>query len=82
MRSPLPSGGSAPPASSWGGYEASYGTYVVDPNTHTFNFHVEGALVRSHVGTDLTRAYESSGNKLIVKSQRSDAHWSVAWERY
>jgi hypothetical protein len=67
---------------SQGGYEASYGRYDVDERTHTFTFHVDGALVRSLVGKDLLRAYEFSGNQLIVKSTRPDEHWRVAWERY
>jgi Lipocalin-like domain len=64
------------------GYEASYGTYVVDEGAHTFTFHVEGALVRSLIGKDLPRAYELSGRELIVKSTRADEHWRVTWERY
>jgi hypothetical protein len=67
---------------SQGGYEASYGTYVVDEHAHTFTFHVEGALVRSLIGKDLLRAYELSGKQLIVRSTRPDEHWRVAWERY
>jgi len=67
---------------SQGGYEASYGTYVVDERARTFTFHVEGALVRTLVGKDLPRAYEFSGGQLIVKSTRPDEHWRVAWERY
>ena len=65
-----------------GGYEASYGTYDVDERAHTFTFHVEGALVRSLIGKDLPRAYQFSGNQLIVKSTRADEHWRVCWERY
>ncbi len=67
---------------SQGGYEASYGRYDVDERTHTFTFHVEGALVRSLIGQDLPRAYEFSGNQLIVRSTRPEEHWRVAWERY
>jgi hypothetical protein len=67
---------------SQGGYEASYGRYDVDERAHTFTFHVEGALVRALIGKDLPRAYEFSGNQLIVKSTRADEHWRVAWERY
>ena len=65
-----------------GGYEASFGSYVVDENTRTFTFHVEGAMVRSLIGKDLPRAYEFSGNQLIVKSTNPDEHWRVAWEHY
>ena len=67
---------------SQGGYEASYGTYTVDENAHTFTFHVEGALVRSLIGKDLARAYEFSGRQLIVKSTHADEKWRVCWERY
>ena len=65
-----------------GGYEASYGRYDLDERTHTWAFHVEGALVRSLVGKDLKRLYEFSGNQLIVKPSSPNEHWRVAWERY
>ena len=67
---------------SQGGYEASYGSYTVDERAHTFTFHVEGALVRSLTGKDLLRAFKFSGNRMIVKSTRTDEHWRVVWERY
>ena len=65
-----------------GGYEAYYGKYDVDERAHTVTHHVEGALVRSLIGNDLTRVYEFSGKQLILKSSRPDEHWTVAWERY
>jgi len=65
-----------------GGYEASYGTYVIDERTHTFTFHVEGALVRSLIGKDLPRTFELSGKQLIVRSIRPEEHWRVGWEHY
>ena len=34
-----------------GGYEASYGSYHID-DANTFSFHIDGALVRTLVGTD------------------------------
>jgi len=67
---------------SQGGYEASYGSYVVDERAHTFAFHVDGALVRALIGKDLLRVYELRGNRLIVRSARSDEHWRVIWQRY
>jgi hypothetical protein len=67
---------------SQGGYEASYGRYDVEEGTHTFTFHVEGALVRSLIGQDLPRRYEFSGKQLIVSSARPEEHWRVVWERY
>ena len=67
---------------SQGGYEASYGGYVVNPQEHTFTFHVEGALVRTLIGKDLQRRYEFRGDQLIVQSTRPDEHWRVVWVRY
>jgi hypothetical protein len=64
-----------------GGYEASFGTYKID-DSRTFTFHVEGALVRTLIGKDLKRAYELSGNQLIVTSANPSEHWRVVWERH
>jgi len=81
-RDPEAQAPSGPEQYSQGGYEASYGTYVIDEKNHTFTFHVEGALVRTLIGKDLQRAYQLSGNQLIIKSTRPEEHWRVAWERY
>jgi len=81
-RTPNPEATTEPEQYSQGGYEASWGTYKVDERTHTFTFHIEGALVRSLIGKDLLRAYDLSEKQLIVKSTRPDEHWKVAWEHY
>ena len=81
-RNPQPQTPAGPEPYSQGGYEASFGTYEIDETSHTFTFHVEGALVRTLIGKDLPRAFELSGKQLIVKSTRSDEHWRVAWEHY
>jgi hypothetical protein len=65
-----------------GGYEASFGRYEVDGRAHTFTFHVEGALVRSLVGKDLTRVFELSGNQMTVKAANPTERWRVAWEHH
>jgi len=65
-----------------GGYEASFGTYEIDARAHSFTYHVDGALVRTLIGKDLTRVYEFSGKQLIVKSPDPNEHWRVAWEHY
>lgn len=65
-----------------GGYEASFGTYAVNEGAHTFNYHVEGALVRTLIGKDLTRAYEFSGKQLILKSPDPNEHWKAVWKHY
>lgn len=81
-RNPPAQAPAGPEQYSRGGYEASFGTYAIDESTHTFTFHVEGALVRTLIGKDLPRAFELSDQQLIVKSTRSDEHWKVTWERY
>ena len=81
-RNPQTGGHAGPVQYAQGGYEASFGTYQIDENSHTFIFHVEGAMVRSLIGKDLPRAYEFSGNQLIVKSTNPNEHWRVAWEHY
>ena len=65
-----------------GGYEASFGRYEVDAGAQQFRYHVEGALVRSLVGKDLTRQFELSGRQLTVKPSNPDEHWRVVWEHY
>jgi Lipocalin-like domain len=62
------------------GYEAYQGTYTIDEKTHTVTHHVESALVRSLIGKDLTRVYRFEGKRLILKSARSDEHWTIIWE--
>jgi lipocalin-like protein len=65
-----------------GGYEASFGTYEINKGAHTFNYHIDGALVRSLIGKDFTREFELSGKQLIVKSPDPKEQWRVAWEHY
>jgi len=79
---PLPQTPAAPEQYSQGGYETSFGIYEIDEDTHTFTYHVEGALVRTLIGKDLPRAFELSGNRLIVKSTRPEEHWKATWEHY
>ena len=81
-RNPQTGGQGGPVQYAQGGYEASFGTYTIDEATHTFTFHVDGAMVRSLIGKDLPRAYELSGNELVVKSTNPNEHWHVAWEHY
>jgi hypothetical protein len=72
----------APVQYAQGSYEASFGTYDIDERAHNFTLHVEGSLVRTLIGKDLTRVFEFSGKQLIVKSASPDEHWRVAWEHY
>lgn len=76
--------GAVDPASSQyaqGGYEATFGRYAVDDRTHTFTFHVDGALVRTLVGQHLRRTYAFTGQQLIVEPSNTDEHWRVVWAR-
>ena len=64
------------------GYEASFGSYEVDETAHTVTHHVEGSNTRDLlVGKDLPRKFEfTADGHLIIRSARSDEHWSVTWE--
>lgn len=73
-------GNTGSPQYAQGGYEATFGRYDVDEATQTFNFHVDGAVVRSLVGRDLKRRYTFTGNQLIVQPVSPDEHWRVVWQ--
>jgi Lipocalin-like domain len=64
------------------GYEGYFGTFDVDEAAHSITHHVQGALVRSLIGKDLTRIYALSGNQLILTSSRPDENWRIVWEHY
>lgn len=66
------------------GYEASFGTYDIDEATHTLTHHVHGSNTGDLlVGKDLLRIYRfTKDGHLIIRSARSDEHWSVVWEHY
>ena len=62
------------------GYEASFGTYEVNEETHTVTHHVQGSVTRGLVGRSLPRVYQFSEGQLIIRPVRVDEHWSVVWE--
>ncbi|MFZ1050348.1 MAG: lipocalin-like domain-containing protein [Candidatus Sulfotelmatobacter sp.] len=66
------------------GYEASFGSYEVDEITRRVTHHVQGSVTRDLlVGKDLPRKFEfTADGHLIIRSARSDEHWSVTWEHY
>jgi hypothetical protein len=64
------------------GYESYFGTFDVNETAHSVTHHVQGALVRSLIGTDLTRIYTFSGKQLVLKSSRPDEDWRIVWEHY
>lgn len=64
-----------------GGYEASYGSIIIDPATSTFVYQVESALVRDLVGQKLARAFQLMDDNLVLASTRADETWRVLWRR-
>jgi hypothetical protein len=64
------------------GYEASFGSYDVDEVARTVTHHVQGSVTGdSLIGKDLLRKFEfTADGHLIIRSVRSDEHWSVTWE--
>jgi hypothetical protein len=61
---PEPAASAAPVQYAQGGYEASFGTYKIDERTHTFTYHVEGALVRTLIGKPTYCEVDSPGGTL------------------
>jgi hypothetical protein len=66
------------------GYEASFGSYDVSEATHTVTHHIQGSNTRDLlVGKVLPRVYQfSADGNLVIRSARSDEHWSVTWKHY
>lgn len=66
------------------GYEASFGSYTIDEKTHTLTHYVEGSITTDLlVGKDLPRIYAlTKDGRLIIRSAKSDEHWSVTWRHY
>lgn len=63
------------------GFIAYYGTYDVNESNRTVIHHVEACLIPSWVGTDLTRTYEFSGNRLILTAELATGTATLVWER-
>ena len=61
------------------GYIAYFGTFDIDPATRTVVHHVEACLVPSWVGTDLKRAYEFEGNRLILTAESEEGTLRLTW---
>lgn len=49
-----------------GGYDAYFGTYVVDTRTHTITHHFNGALNPTDVGREVTRRFRFEGDQLVL----------------
>jgi hypothetical protein len=62
------------------GYEASFGSYEVNEETHTVTHHIQGSVTRGLVGKSLPRVYQFLKGRLIMRPVRADEDWSVIWE--
>jgi Lipocalin-like domain len=67
------------------GYDAYFGTYIIDETNHTVTHHLEGALAAADVGKNLVREFQLSGDKLtiIVRtiSPKEKQIRTLTWER-
>ena len=79
--SPAPSDNSQ----SLNGYDAYFGTYIIDETNHTVTHHLEGALAAADVGKNLVREFQVSGDKLTIvvrtNSQKGKQIRTLTWER-
>lgn len=66
------------------GYEATFGSYVLDEEKHELVYHVEGSATREKlVGARETLHYEFPDSRhMMIRPIRADQHWSATWERY
>ena len=66
------------------GYEASFGSYLVDEARHTVTHHILGSNTGDAlVGRDLPRVYEfTAEGRLVIRPVSTQEHWSVTWEHY
>jgi len=64
------------------GYESYYGTFVINEAANTFVMTVESSLVRNLIGQSMTRAYEVSGDTLVLTPTDPAEGWRVTYERF
>ena len=64
------------------GYEALYGSVIIDDKTHTFVTTVQSALVRNLIGQKTTRAFKVSGDELLLSPVDPSEGWRVTYTRY
>jgi hypothetical protein len=67
------------------GYEAYFGTYIIDETNHTVTHHLEGALASADVGRNLIRQFQVSDDKLTIVVRTSSPKGrqirTLTWER-
>ena len=65
----------------YNGYTAYYGTFTVNEADHMVVHHVEASLYPNWVGSDQRRAYEFSGDQLILRVSNAAGESRLVWER-
>jgi hypothetical protein len=67
------------------GYDAYFGTYIIDETSHTVTHHLEGALAAADVGKNLVREFQVSGDRLTIivrtSSPKEKQIRTLTWER-
>lgn len=64
------------------GYEAYYGPVSIDEANKTFEITIESAAVRSLIGQSFERAFDVSGDQLVLTPTNPEEGWRVTYERY
>lgn len=63
------------------GYEAFYGPVTVNEADGTFTVTIESAAVRAMIGQSFERAFEVSGDQLVLTPTNPEESWRVTYER-
>lgn len=77
-----PDPNAAPTPYTANGYEALYGSIVINDSTNTFVTTVQSALVRNLIGQKMERAFKVSGNRMVLSPIDPSEGWQVTYERY
>jgi hypothetical protein len=64
------------------GYEAYYGTVVIDEVAKTFTMTAESSLVRNLIGQSMTRVFDVSGDTLVLTPADPSEGWRVTYQRF
>ena len=69
-----------------GGYDAYFGTYVVDEASGDVRTHLVAPLSRGHVGATMVRNMKVEDGKLVIRLATTTAgdklvHRTLTWER-
>lgn len=76
-----PGGASEEKAAAYDSFVAYYGSYTVNPADHSVVHHVESSLNPNWLGADLTRSYEFSEGRLILRAKSPNGNIKLIWER-